>query len=163
MIALGLMIEISVKLVLVLKSAVCKGPYKPGRSDDLTPDDVSKLEQKSKNSVSDFYKLQSRKTMPLPLPLPFHQALIPAIATGTYAVLLVFDWGTPLKVVVDLVPGPAQNLPEWSKKQPKYDNGQLWYAHQNAVGFDPDQSVTWQLTLNGPKGSTFSFYAVPAS
>ena len=157
------MLEISVKLVLVLKSAVCKGPYKPGRSDDLTPDDVNKLEQINRKSVSNVYKLPSGKTTPLPLPRQFHQALIPAIATGTYAVLLVFDWGIPLKVVVDLVPGPTKNLPEWSKKQQKVDNCQLWYAHQNAVGFDPDQSVTWQLTINGPSGSTFSFYAIPGS
>jgi hypothetical protein len=157
------MLEISVKLVLALKSAVCKGPYKPGRSDDLTPDVVSKLEQINKKSVSDFYKLPSRKTTPLPLPRQFHQALIPAIATGKYAVLLVFDWGSPMKVLVDLVPGPTQNLPEWSKEQKRYDYCQHWYAHQNAVGFDPDQNVTWQLTINGPNGPTFSFYAVPAS
>ena len=155
------MIEISVKLVLVPQSDVCKGPYKPGRGDDLTPDDVDKLEHQ--NRVSDLYKLPSGKATPLPLPRRFQQGLIPAIATGKWAVLLVFDWGSPLKVVVDLVQGPTQNLPEWSKKQPKYDNGQLWYAHQNAVGFDPAQSVTWQLTLNGPKGSSFSFYVVPAS
>jgi hypothetical protein len=76
-------------------------------------------------------------------------------------VLLVFDGGSPLKVVVDLVPGSTQNLPEWSKKQPKYDNGQYWYGHENAVGFDPDQSLTWKVTLNGPSGSSFSFSAIP--
>jgi hypothetical protein len=156
-----LMIQISVKLVIVPQRDVCNGPYRPGPRYDLTRDAANKLARR--NTVSSIYKLSSGKTTPLELERQFQQALIPAIRAGEYAVLLEFDWGGDLRVVVDLVPGPTQTLPEWSKNPPKYVGpGRYWYAHRNAGDFDPAQSATWQVTVNGPTGSTFLFYTVPA-
>jgi hypothetical protein len=150
---------ITVKLVLVRQSDLCKGSYKPGHVDcELSTERVEYLEQT--NRVSRPYKLPLGKPVALRLDPEFQQALIASIDAGTYAVLLEFDWGAQLTVEVDL----ARDLCGSPKSHPPWDrNSRHWYTHENAIHFDPDKNVKWQMTLTVVSKWLFCFYVVPAA
>src|SRR5436305_678400 len=104
--------QITVKLVLVPQSEICEGPYKPGHKDcPVTARKIDSL--KHKNRVSRVYQLPAGKSVALLLEWDFHQALIADIDAGNYSVLLEFDWGNTLWVVVDMVRASSSGkLPE---------------------------------------------------
>jgi hypothetical protein len=151
-------LQITVKLMLVLQSDVCKGIYKPGHKD--CPISESKIDDlKRKHRVSRSYHLTLGKLVPLPLEQDFQQALTSAIDAGNYAVLIELDWGKTMVAVVDMVRDSSGPLPEWTSPHPQLDSGQYWYTHQDAIDFEPGKSVKWQVTLNG--ALSVWFYVVP--
>jgi hypothetical protein len=152
--------QIAVKLVLVQKSEICKGPYIPGNPDcRVTVDDAEFLEKKyGASAISGPYSLPVGKRMPLKLNPEFQQALIADIDAGTWAVLLEFEWKSSLLFEVDL----ARDLCGHPSSNLRSDRGKHWYTHQNAADFDPDKNVKWQMMLAGPAASYFCFFVVPA-
>jgi tetratricopeptide (TPR) repeat protein len=148
--------QVTVKLVIVLKSDICKGRIYISDDNDcpVTRGMVSNLEETTK-SFSDAYPLSEDKSVALTLNRKFHGQL--SVVTKEYAVLLEFDLGTKEVSTVDMLRDSAGLLPD--KFKPRHSvTGGHWYTHQNAADFEPGKN-RWILIKDG---KWYGFYVKPA-
>jgi hypothetical protein len=140
----------------VKQTELCESGYAPegNMCTAINRDDVDQLVET--HATSNRYELLPGRSVGLPLTDKFQQALIAAIDSGQYAVLLEFDWGTRIIAVIDMTRMSDGQLPNWSSSKKTFHRNQHWYTHQNAAAFDPASHVRWRVTLNG--ALTFTFF-----